>query len=306
MKKLLSILLAAVMMFGMTLGVSAATIGSGIRGINEKEFATLIAKNKITLNDKTALSLSDLTDLEPNPGDVIKIYLTGNLFLDRSKNVIGKISDDVSKSALSAGGVDVRTTSTSGAGALTVTIDGNKSNSYIKIEFSKSPEYDKKKFTYSVYLTYNGARKSATRIGVKGTLAAEEVEVNSGDFYVDLSEGVVAKANANVRNVELYLGEYCTVFRTLTRGKTYRGLALTDVLEKDEVLYEKYPYLEYIYRLQTVGLKAEGNIVKFDLEDTYYVYNTNGTYLGTSDKALTYWTKYYLTSKKYDKIEVIK
>lgn len=306
MKKLLCILLSAVMLFGMTLGASAKTVSSGVRGINESGFSVQLAENvkfgKIMLNDKTKLTLSDLADFEPNPGDVIKIYMTANLFIDKDKKVLGSYLDDVTVSALRIGDIDVRTTASSGEGVATVTLDGNKTNSYIKIEFSKNPAYSGSKFSYNLYLSYKGARKAASRIQVKGRMAVNQIDVGADDYYVDLSEGATAKATASVRGVELYLGEYCSVTRNLTRGKTYSGIAITDILTQDESLFEKYPYLEQIYRLQTVGLKTSGNIVRFDLEDKYYVYNTNGVYIGTSDKELPYWTKYYLCLKKYDKL----
>ena len=85
-------------------------------------------------------------------------------------------------------------------------------------------------------------------------------------------------------------------FYGLTVGGTASNNSLT---RSDERRFDEYD-LAYIYNLKTSGLKAPGNIVTFDLGSTYYAYNAKGEYIGTTRGALPYWTKYYLTTTKYD------
>lgn len=323
MKKIISFLLSVTMIMGMTLSAFASltpapgpasnpsVLTTGIKGINESKFIDIINQNAsrglISLNDGTSDidSASDLTDLILSPGDIIKIELTADMFLDSNGNAFSNKAP-VSLSALNSAQITVRSTTSTGSGLGKISLEGNKSGSRIKIEFSKNPAADGQKFSYGSYLSYRGARKSGTRLQIKGILENSRIEVDSSMDYVDISKGLTIKAKTGVRNLEIYLGEYCTINRTLVKGREYSGIAITDILAKDESLFMKYPNLEYIYRLETVGLKANGNIVTFDLEENYYVYNTNGTYIGRSNNALPYWTKYYITSKKYDSIAVVR
>lgn len=318
MKKLFCVLLVATMIIAMTPGASAAVtaaaptvITTGIKGIDEAQFINIINENAaaglIAVNNdtKTIRSASDLASLEVVPGDIITIQLTADMFLNSSGKPF-TTKAPVSLSALSLGNVEVRSTVSVGSGSAKISLAGNKNGAYIKIEFTKSPAADGQKFTYATYLSYKGTRKTGTRLPIKGVLEAERIEVDSTWDYVDISKGKVIKALTSVKGIEIYLGEDCTITRNLVKGREYSGTVTTDILAKDEPLFTKYPDLEYIYKLQTVGLKVAGNIVTFDLDDNYYVYNTNGVYIGTTGKALPYWTTYYLSSKKYANIAVIK
>lgn len=290
--------------------LTPTVLTSGIKGVNEAQFISIV--NQLAQNGKIELngaksgirSVTNLAELELVPGDKITIPLTADMFLDSKGKAFA--SGPVSLSALSSGEITVRSTVTTGSGLVKISLEGNKSGSNIKIEFLKSPVADGKKFSYAAYLAHKGVRKSETRLPVKGVLEAARIEVNADSDYADISKGQTVKALSNVKSIDLYLGEDCTITRNLIKGREYSGTASTDILVKDEILFTKYRDLEYIYKLQTVGLKVAGNIVTFDLDSNYYVYNTNGAYIGTTAKALPYWTTYYLTSKKYESIAVVK
>ena len=105
----------------------------------------------------------------------------------------------------------------------------------------------------------------------------------------------------SVSNVVFELGEGVTLTRrTLPNGKYY-GVAKTDT-ESD--VTGEYPAVEYVYKLETSRLKTTGNIVSLDAGGNYHVYNTYGEYIGTSSSALPYWTTYYLSTQKYDRLEL--
>lgn len=311
MKKLLCILLTVMLALGMAVSASASmtttsnTVTSGIKGINESSPISDLASFNVTVNDgKTStLSLSDLADIEVAPGDVIKIPLTGNLFMD----VNGKAftQTNVSLSALSSGGISVKSSFSKGAGTYTASLGGNRNGSYIMIEFDSNIYLTPQRFTSSIYLAKNGARKTSTKITIIGVMQTPTRELSWGDDYADISNGSAVYAKTAVRNVELYLGDYCTITRSLLKGVKYAGTATaSEIDDKDAAVLSKHPAIQYVYKLKTVGLKATGNIVTFDLDYRYYVYDVNGRYIGMSDKPLPYWTKYYLSTKKYDSIKV--
>ncbi len=326
MKKLLSVILAVSIVLGMTINASAyviinggnggppisnpvTSVGSGvlkgsvIKSINEDDYITNMANIPAILNDKTNLSLDDLNQLDVNPGDVIKIPMKGVYFLDKNGDSFANYGA-VALSALEYANISVKSSSTQGQGLMTASIGGNSSNSYIKLEFKRTPAHTGQKFAYSIYLSKNGSRRAETRISVKGIVESEEKEVGFGDEYVDISDGTSVRATSTVRNIDIYIGEYCTVTRTLVKGGEYSGVAIADILNSDVPTLDAYPEIEYIYRLETVNLKATGNIVRFDLDGKYYVYNSFGNYIGTSDNALPYWTKYYMSAKKYPVLKV--
>lgn len=324
MRKLLCIVLATVLIISMTAAVSAApvlinnnpatvtsnptspttVVRTGIKGINESDdIGDLLSGVSITVNDDSSdLSFDDLSWIEIAPGDVIKIPLTGNLFLDSNGNPFPQ-NANVSLSALSSGAISVRTSFSRGQGTYMASLVGNSSRSYIQLEFTEGVFLNAQKFNSSVYLARAGSRKASTKIVVAGEMQTVAQELYSGDDYADISDGSFVHANTMLRNVDLYLGDYCTITRTLARGATYAGIATVDDINGEDMLVlNKYPAIEYIYKLKTVGLKTTGNIVTFDLDRKYYVYDANGTYIGTSNMKLPYWTKYFLSDKKYEKL----
>lgn len=329
MKRFLCVVLTLTLVLGMALSANAATIvitpggggpgpvltnggtgrtgggvvTSGIRNINDSSAITDLIDANATLNDSDTLSFDDLTDLEVQPGDVIKIPLQGVLFKDSSGTPFDQF--DVSLSALNSAGITVRGTFSQGQGVYNVSLGGNRNGSYIKIEFLSGHFFQAQRFSSYIFLYKNGSRKASTRIAIKGRLESVPQELYAGDDYVDLSDGSAAHVNTTLRNVEVYLGEGCSITRTLSKGQTYAGIATVDDINSNDLLVlSKYPNVEYIYKLETVGLKLPGNIVRFDLDRKYYVYNSNGTYIGTSDQALPYWTRYYMSSTKYPQLAI--
>lgn len=309
MRKLLCIILTVVLMAGMTMGAGAAVVPgvvtTGIKAVNESKAIDYLIEPVIVVNDvkDSKLTLDDLAYLEVVPGDVIKIPLSGPLFLDAKGAAFNQA--DVSFSALNSAGISVRSFISKGEGTYTVSLDGNKSGSYIKIEFAKGIYLTPQKFSSYITLTKGGSRKMSTRINISGQMQTYAKELNAGSDYADLSDGSFVQPTTFLRNVELYLGDYCSITRSLLRGTPYAGVAtVDDINNQDLAVFKSYPGVQLIYKLKTVGLKTSGNIVTFDLDRKYHVYNSKGEYLGVSNQALPYWTRYYLSTKKYDKLIV--
>lgn len=289
-----------------TTGPTTATVvTTGIKGINESQTAySLLANANITVNNKSSnLTLNSLSELEVAPGDVIKIPLPGNLFLNANGTAFSEAN--VALSALNSANISVRTSFTRGADTYTAYLSGNRNGAYLTIEFASGYFLTAQRFTSNIYFAKSGARKASTKITVSGVMQTPTQELGWGDDYADLSDGSAIYTRSAVRNAELYLGDYCTITRSLLKGVSYAGTAsANDITNADVTILTRHPAIEYIYKLRTIGLKTTGNIVTFDLSRKYYVYDTNGIYIGTSDKALPYWTKYYLSTKKYESIKV--
>lgn len=308
MKKFISLTLALCIIYTAAFGASAAVAKGEIAGIDTAGFAKtledVVQNGGVTHSGKRITELSQLSNLRARPGDVILIRLAANMFLKPDSKPIGSVTDAVSLTALEDANIRVSQVTSRGAGIAATTLESTSSGAVVKLEFTKSLAYLNQSFSFSIYLGANSARETATRINIKGRVATDVFEAYVGKNTEDISGGDGLKAMANIANFEFYLGQGVSVTRNVTRGITYYGVASNDLQPPDEALYLKYRDLADIYRLQTVNLKTGGNIVRFDLTDVYYMYNTRGEYLGTSDQPLPYWTTYYVCFEKYPSLEV--
>ncbi len=286
----------------------ATVVTGGVDGINERGFAealkTAVANGGVMHGEKVIKDLAELSELEVRPGDVLTINISADMLVNEDGDPLGLPGDAVSESALEDGRIQARQTVSRGEGIAATSLEGTRNGSNIRVQFSKSLAYLNESFSYSVYLAHNSSRKSATRINLGGKVRTDVDRVEEGDEFEDISDGDGVKADDNIRNFEFYLGKGVTITRNLSRGRTYYGVASNEPREGDEALYAEYRELADIYRLETVNLKTDGNIVSFDLDDTFYIYNTYGVYLGQSDEDLPYWTTYYLCFEKYPSLVI--
>lgn len=302
-KKLLCIALGVVLASSLAFASSAQVITSGIRSINETGFAEAMRANAtnggVMLAGRKITDLAALGDLSVRPGESLTIRLTANMFLKQGGLPLGTAADTVSSALLDTTSIETRVVTARGEGLATTDINTDRNGAFIEVAFAKSLANLNKTFSYSVYLAQRGARRSATRINLKGRVKTDVIEVEAGTYWADTSNGDGIKPLANIREFEFDLGSNVSITRSVTRGRTYYGMASRDSLEIDAPLYTKYPDLIDVYRLQTVNMKTGGNIVYLYLDDEYHVYNSNGLYLGTSEDALPYWTTYYITTEQY-------
>jgi hypothetical protein len=289
-------------------GSRAAVVKGEIAEIDTAGFAeTLgeVAKNGgVTHNGKIITELAQLSNLKARPGDVILIKLAASMFLKADGKPLGTVTDSIAYGSLEDAGMEAVQVTARGEGISAAMLENTSEGTFLKLEFTKSLAYLNQSFSISVYLSENGARETATRINIKGRIATDVFEVYTGKNYEDISGGDGIKAMANIANFEFYLGQGVSITRNITRGITYYGVASNESMPSDEALYLKYRDLADIYRLQTVNLKTAGNTVRFDFGEPYYMYNTRGEYLGTSEDVLPYWTTYYICFERYPSLEV--
>jgi hypothetical protein len=289
-------------------GASAAVAKGEIAGIATAGFADalgeVVKSGGVTHSGKTITDLAQLSNLKARPGDVILIKLAASMFIKEDGKPLGPVTDAVSYDSLEDAGMRVRQVTSRGDGIAAATLESSGDGASVKLEFAQGLAYLNQSFSFSIYLGMNGSRETATRINIKGRVSTDVFEAYAGKNYEDISGGDGIKAMANIANFEFYLGQGVSVTRNITRGITYYGVAANALAPTDEALYLKDRDLADIYRLQTVNLKTAGNTVRFDLGEIFYIYNTRGEYLGTSDNALPYWTTYYICYEMYPSLEV--
>lgn len=138
-------------------------------------------------------------------------------------------------------------------------------------------------------------------ITVVGTMTNPVIPVYANHDYVDLSSGCIAEAEEFNENIEADLGNGVSIFTKFFKGKKYYGTATRTDDAKDDIVFEKYPDIDNILHLNTIGLNSTGDVVKLSTDYAkYHVYDAQFNYLGTADQMLPYSDTYYLANKKLD------
>lgn len=280
MRKIVSLLLAAVLAIGMTATVFAAP------------------NPKITTQSK---ALADVYVGDAVPGQKI--------FLPFVKEAFDGATEDLKASDVRSSNITVKHTVKSGPKAIeSVEIKEHTDSSNNKVAgvlitlvdpFTSTKPLD---FELSVYLYINGKRQSVGTY-VEGTLSNVQQYVDSGTDYIDLSDGSVAICEQNATKVETYLGEGVTMFAKMVKGKSYAGIATSDPTNDDIDMFDQYPDIVNVYTLIVDGLTGSGKIVQIDSEQNLYVYDGNLNYLGRTNELLAFSEKYYVAEKKLDVVE---
>lgn len=299
MKKLLSVLMAALLVFGMS--ASAFAAGEKINGYNNG--AILINNNLSTLSPQDCKKEIAIAYFEKNSfAWVDNIPKNGNLTM----------------SDLNSGKVKLRTVIKSGKKAISgvrLAIDKNSSNGTastsrnkpailltLNSSFASLKELDFEVIAY-VYVQGQGSQTDYP-ITITGTLANPEDEAEKGDTYGDMRDGHIIKFNATCRDYEFELLDTMSIWGTGVNKKQYWAYASTDMTEQDEKIVEKYPSIIECITLSTLGFNSDLFKVKFrDLEpETQYVYTLNASgqlaFLGKSNVEMPLLTKYYLSEKE--------
>lgn len=273
MKKIVSLLLAAVIVIGMT--------------------ATVFAANpKIT---KQEAALADYYAGDVRPGTKIFLPLKKEAFEGaiedlkasdvRTSNITVKFSAKSGPKAIES--VEIKENSAKDAGVLVTLVDPFTSTKPLDFELTVTLYISGKRQSYSTY--------------VSGSLTNEEQDVYSDTDYVDLSDGSVAVCSESATKVETFLGEGVTMFVRMVKGKNYSGVATIDPTDADISILEQYPDIVDVYNLTVNGLSGTGKIVQID-SSASYAYDGDLNYLGTTDGLLPFSTKYFIAAKKLDVI----
>ena len=111
----------------------------------------------------------------------------------------------------------------------------------------------------------------------------------------------VRKSVDYIKKIELDVDGHLSIFTKLFADKKYYARATNSIKDADMDLFVTYPELDAVYYLETVGLNSVGNYVKLDLDDkTLFVYDGDLNYLGTSADELPVTGKYFVASSELD------
>lgn len=318
MKKVLSLALALVLVFGMASVAFAAS--SKITGVADEdnifvELPTIDANNE-TLNWDNRLGSLGVGEIGPQSGRKIKIYLNPNSF-DWSGDIpvskygatdkftIGMLDDAKVKVSLDAKAKDKKVIDK--VELKTEQIRTNKENTgsptkatvpYVQISFvDQYVGVDDIEFDFNVKLTVRGATKDS--VNIYGTYCNDSEIVEDGQTDADSSGGVVLEPESVIRNIEVHGGDNFYAKVNMSSNKKYYFTAEVDVKDEDIEVLERYPEMAYVYYINQVNMKFSGNCYYFqDLDDKYYVYNDEGRLIGTTEDMLPFSTKYFLATEK--------
>lgn len=275
MKKVLSLVLAVVMVLGMTTAAFAAdaTYSKG------DLYLGLSGKNP------------DLDEIRPD--DEVRLYIL-------------RKSDDkgVTKAEIKDSKITAKVKASSGSAVLDKTeIKYENGLAYVNVVFKEVYATTKDiDYEYTVYLQYNKTRDSDSDYDLIGTFANEIQEIDEDDEYVYVGDVPVVKALDYNKKIEVDLGSGVSIFARMFEDKKYYGYVSQEIKDEDAEVTSQYPDIDTVYYLSTIGLSGSGDVVKFDLDDNMYVYtkDENGSlvYLGRSNTLVPYYTRYYLAVKE--------
>ena len=295
MKKVLSLVLAVVLAFGMCTVAFAAT--------NKIEYAGGVASYHIgSSSSGTAVSGNDSYDWS---GSISKEFLEADeelkVYIDASN--FNNLTGVLTTSKLSTGNITVKKKVSKGSDLINSIEFKNDGTTgvYVKIKlidpFVSTAEKD---LDFTIYLAHKGSKLSDTELNITGTMRNEEIEVDEGEDEVNLSEGAYAKAIAYIKSIKVDAGNGLYINTKFFEDKKYYAKAVQDVSAADDAILSQYPEIDTIYTLYSINMNSAGNTVEFDIDETYYVYNADGQYIGTTADKLPMSSKYYLATKKID------
>ncbi len=299
MKKVLSLVLALMMVVGMTTVAFAAT-------------TKVPTKYEITgFSDEAQSIWDDAADdfaIEVTGDHKFELPLTPEMFTWKDKTNKDVESDTIIEEIKD---MDIRSSQLSKVGVRRV-YQKNTANTIRDVELRDS-EPDVRIRTVQFYtktgdtdvalklaLTFKGSTKDAPEVELNFTIANSEEVIEEGQNEASSYGHVYLKADATVRNVVFQGDEDEHVFATKTviKGQKYYFNVSTDLIGDDSKIIADNPEVDSIYNVyQTNMVNATVQFKNLDRE--FFVYNGEGKLLGTTkDSKLPLAKKYILTTAK--------
>ena len=322
MKKVLALVLAVVLAFGMTtvafaattqrvrlgfndaglpLGQSGAKIDTTEGGgwIKDGAFDLAETNKKIDVDRLAALSVLPKTEL----------YIPLDTFYKGlpMTDATGASTYNVNESSLSADKILVRwnkmPTAVRDIKIYTTKLTGDTTaRTYIRIRFQEElVAVRANQFDFEIYLNRAGRKEPGSTLTINGEVANErEAPLYEGDTEVML-EGRIVKATDYLREVRVGGGNDVYLNTRMFADREYYFNVRVEPKEADLDLMEKNPEIAAVYYLSQYGFTPlNGKIIEFDIYDKYYVYNKEGQYIGLTTELLPYSPVMYLSEKQID------
>lgn len=167
-----------------------------------------------------------------------------------------------------------------------------------KDKFVSTSEVD---YKFTIYLTYDRKRDKDSEVIFEGTFKNNETTVDEGDVYVYLGDDVpVVESLAYLKDIDIELDDGITVHTKFFNNKKYYANGEAKVRAEDDEVLARHPAIDYVYNIDSVGLNNTYTTVSLNISDRLYVYNSNLEYIGTTADRLPYSTKYYVSTTELD------
>ncbi len=274
MKKIVSLLIAAILTIGMT--------------------ATAFAD---ATNPKITKQISAIANV-----DAGEQRAGAKIFLPLKKEAFEGAVADLTGADVKTSKITVRQATKIGANAIEsveIKEDSNKNAGILITLIKPFASVKPQDFEISIYLNINGVRQNHETF-VTGTITNGETIVYADTDYIDLSNGSTAACEETANKVEVYLGDEVSMFVKMLKGKNYAGTATTEPEESDLAVFDKYPDISDSYTLSVIDLSTSGKPVKITAAEKSYVYNADMELIGDTSEMLPFSKKYYLATKKLD------
>lgn len=178
----------------------------------------------------------------------------------------------------------------------------NKTYSAIRVRFIEDM-VSTEEFAYQFQVQFYIGHKANRLIDetFSGRISNEIYDAYNKD-YIYTGDGTVVKSHNAINGLEFDTGNSLIANIDSNTNQKYYAISKAYDYMGDEIEKE-YPEIKTIYDLKTIGVKGLSTSVKFKghtPQDSLYVYDVNGKYLGKSHEEIPYSNRYYLTSKEVE------
>jgi hypothetical protein len=235
------------------------------------------------------------------PGTVLEYPLTSDMFAWSADQTTAPVT----LSQLRQGDITVKYSGVQSRIIEDISLDtttyNGQTTACVKVEFADELfSVEKREFRAKIYLAADNKRVEVSEITLTGDFENEEITVDSGDDYADLSDGKVLAANDYIANLEIYMGGDVLLYTRVSSGQKYYAAAKNEITDADDAMLTKYPGIETAVRLTVINLKPTGKCVSLKDIGDYHIYDARGAYLGKTSELVSFSPLYYLVGEKID------
>jgi len=235
------------------------------------------------------------------PGTVLEFPLTADMFA--WDGTPGAAGDPVTLNQLNQNnvtvGYDIRQSQVLESVTLSTMTHAGQITASVRVEFAEAfVNVNRREFEITIHLLLSNVQVVDSRIILRGNFENPEVTVSAGDDFVNISDGSVLLALGNISDLEIYLGYRVSIFTRVVSGQRYYATATTGITRADMSIIERHPDIHTAVRLNTVGIIPAWTRVSLQEIGNYYVYNTSGGFIGTTNERLPFANLFYLSSER--------
>ncbi len=283
-KRIVSLILAALMALGFTTAASAAAKNTG-------EITGMACDLSYGYSGD-----SDLGEIAPMDECVVYINLTDDMFTWDGDYEPAATPAPLTSAQIRRARLTARATNAKALESVTV----NRRESRIEVKFlDELVGVKEQDFDFDVTLSIDGRQQRDYAMNFTGTFANPVLEVDADTDYADISDGYVIEAIENVRAIDLNVGGGVLIHTKLSKGRKYYGVALNIPHDDADEFMKANPTVTEAITLKTVGLNNDTSTITLGGGfDDYYVYSKDDKYLGLGSDELPYTDTYYLAIEK--------